>query len=138
MQTDALPTHLSRRQRDEVWGNIDVIPDLLQTIPGWVWGTGAVGAAGTAGASQLPDLNTLTTISPQSQQEGQPLLGINVPGTTDTATVPATQPPEEQSFYGTPKPVGDPTSDVKVPVEQPDLGTVWYPKGRIRDPTSDE
>lgn len=138
MQTDAFPTHLSRRQRDDVWGNSDVLTDLLQTIPGWVWGTGVVGTVGTVGASHLPDLNTLTTISPQSQLEGQPLLGIKVPGTTDSATVPATQPPEEQSFYGTPKPVGDPTSDVEVPVEQPDLGTIWYPKGRIRDPISEE
>lgn len=156
MPTDAFPTHLSRRQQDNVWGNTDSIRpilDFLDSIPGWLLGGGAVGTARELDASELPD-TSLMTISPEGRQEEQPLAGKNSPASTK---VPATQPPEDQSFYGVPKLVGDPVSNVKVPTTQPpedqssysapkpvgdpvsnvnpatqpDLGTVWVPKSRF-------
>lgn len=123
MPTDALPTHLSRRQRDDVWENFDPITpilDILGGIPEWLLGDGAVGTAGAAGASQLLDSNSPMTISPQKP----PLPGQVTTGPT---IVPATQPPEDKSFYGVPKPpVGDPVSELDVPAEQPDLGLFGY------------
>lgn len=126
MPTDALPAHLSRRQQDGVWGNTDPIGsflDFLDGIPAWVWGGGAVGTARELDASELPDSSLMT--------EEQPLVGIKSPGLT---RVPATQPPEDPSFYGVPKQVGDAASNVNVPATQPDLGTVWVPKSRSGGP----
>lgn len=126
--TDALPTHLSRRG-DAVWGESDTttpITDFGGGISGWVidlFGSAAVGTAGV-GASQI-DSN--------SGQGEQALPGADVSGMT-TKKVPESQPPEDASFYGTPKPVQGPTSDVKLPPgnEQPDLGTVWVPKSKVQ------
>lgn len=129
MPTDALPTHLSRRQEDSVWGNTASFLDFLGSNPEWILGAGAVGTAGTVGALQLPDSNSPMTIAPQSRNYGQPLPGVDVP---------ATQPPEDQSFYSAPKPVGDPVSAVDAPATQPDQGTVWVPKPKVRDPISGE
>jgi len=157
--TDALPTHLSRRQQDDVWGNTDSIRpilDFFDSIPGWFLGGGAVGTVRELDASELPD-SSLMTISPEGRQEEQPLAGKKSPDSAGLTKVPATQPPEDQSFYGDPKPVGDPVSNVKVPATQPpedqssygvqkpvgdplsnvnpatqpDLGTVWVPKSRF-------
>lgn len=130
MPTDALPTHLSRRQQDSFWENPGSVLDFLDSIPGWVFGAGAVGTAGELGASQLPDSGSMT-ILPQNIQEEQPLSGVKSPESTGPTSVPATQPSEDQSFYGAPKPVGDPASEVDVPSKQPDLGTVWVPKSRF-------
>lgn len=137
MPTDALPTHLSRRQGDDAWGQIDLITpitDFTGGIPQWfteMFGGGLVGTAGAVKASQF-DPNSGMTISPESIQEGQPLPGAKVPETSDAQTVPATQPSEDSSFYGTPKPVAVPDSKVEVPQTQPDLGTVWVPKSRAQ------
>lgn len=140
--TDALPTHLSRRG-DDVLGDSDptTLTDFDGGIPGWVtdfFGTAAagIGAVGTAvvGASQL-DSNRGWTVSPESGQGEQALPGAEVPEMTSRQKVPESQPPEDSSFYGTPKPVPDPTpSDVKLPPgnEQPDLGTVWMPKSKVQ------
>lgn len=125
MPTDALPTHLSRRQQDDVWGNTDSIGsflDFLDSIPAWLVGGGAVGTVRELDELELPDSSLMT--------EEEPLVGTKSPESAGSRKVPATQPPEDQSFYGVPKQVGDPTSNVKVPATQPDLGTVWVPKSR--------
>lgn len=134
MPTDALPTHLSRRQIDDVWGKSDTIRSILDffdSIPEWLLNGGAVGTAAEIDASQLPDSDSPMTISPQSRQGEQPLPGVGLSKSTGPTRVPATQPPEDQSFYSAPNPVGDPASDVDVPATQPDLGTVWVPKPRF-------
>ena len=134
--TDALPTHLSRRG-DAVWGDIDSTTPItgFGGFPAWVddlFNGIAVGTAGFEG-SQLGSSNVMT-ISPESEQEEQPLPGAEVSDMAGGRKLPATQPPEDASFYGTPKPVAGPTSDVKLPPgnEQPDLGTVWVPKSNVK------
>ncbi|MCJ1346030.1 hypothetical protein MMC31_004241 [Peltigera leucophlebia] len=135
---DALPTHLSRRGQDDVWGNFDLITpisSIFDGIPGWpvdLFGGGAVAAAGTAELSQILDPNSPITISPQIMQEGQPLPGIKVPQTTGLTEAPATQPDEDSSFYGAPKPVQNPAGKVPDTNVQPDLGTVWEPKRKVQ------
>lgn len=126
MPTDALPTRLSRRQQDDVWGNpgsAGSILDFLESIPGipdWLLGGGAVGAA-AIGASGSSDSNS----------QEQPL-----PGVLPASRVPATQPSEDRSFYPPPKHVPDPASDVNVPATQPDSGTVYGPPKTVADPVS--
>ena len=129
--TDALPTHLSRRG-DDVWDigwttpitNFDGLPD-------WVLG---LVSGGAAYVGSQPGPNSVTTISPESAPEEQPLPGAEGSEMTGGRKVPATQPPEDASFYGTPKPVPGPTSGEKLPPEneQPDLGTVWVPKSKAQ------
>lgn len=129
--TDALPTHLSRRG-DDVWGDIDSTTPItgFDGLPDWVMVL--LGGAGYAG-SQLGS-DSVMTISPESGQDEQPLPGAEVSGMGSGRKVPATQPPEDASFYGTPKPATGPISEVKLPPgnEQPDLGTVWVPKPKVQ------
>lgn len=120
--TDARPTHLSRRQEDGIWGKpgtVTPILDFLDSIPELLFGAGALGTAAELDASELPDSNTMTI---------SPVPGVNSPESTAPMKVPATQPPEDPSFYGPQKPVGDPASEVDVPAKQPDLGSIWVPK----------
>lgn len=136
--TDALPTHLSRRGQDDVWGGVDLLTpvgDFFGGIPEWtveLLGGGAVGTLGAAGASQILDPNGGMTTSPQLMQEGQPLPGARVPQNPGLTKAPATQPSEDSSFYGVPKPVGDVTGQLPDTNEQPDIGTVWVPKSRVQ------
>lgn len=129
--TDALPTHLSRRGGD-FWDIESTTPiTIFDSLPNWALGVGSGGAA-YLGSQLVP--NNVMPISPESGQEEQPLPGAEGTEMTGGREVPATQPPEEASFYGTPKPVQGPSSEEKPPPgnEQPDLGTVWVPKSKVQ------
>lgn len=134
--TNALPTHLFRRG-DAVWGDTDLTAPILDLggFPAWVEGLFNGLGVGTAGfeASQLGS-NNVMTISPESGREEQSLPGTEASNPAVGRKVPATQPPEDASFYGSPKPVAGSTSETKLPAgnEQPDLGTIWVPKSNIR------
>lgn len=129
--TDALPTHLSRRGGD-FWDIQSTTPiTIFDSLPNWAIGVASGGAA-YLGSQLVPD--SVMPISPESGQEEQPLPGAEGTEMTGGREVPATQPPEEASFYGTPKPVQGPSSEEKPPPgnEQPDLGTVWVPKSKVQ------
>ena len=133
MPTDALPIHLARRGENSVLEDADWIRPIFDFTTGisqWATDLFGVGMVGTAaGASQVFNPNSPIKISPQSEEEGQHLPGTTAERTTG-AKVPETQPAEDSSFYGSPKPAGSPPAEA--PERQPDLGTVWLPKSGSR------